>query len=239
MPFKPYKRKYGKRPLRRKARTSKLTMPVAKAVKSIVRSQMRTVVETKHSDYAWEPFAVNALYHNVWLIVDADGVSVNQGAGDNNTYNPGNRIGDSLFAKKIWRRLHLFGNYGYPNLTYRIVVIKHKQGMTIPADITQNSQTTNKIIAPINRELFPLQDVVYDRVFQSPQSGGTLGNGDVKVMWNHNQIINKKISYDNGSQYTRGFTYTTLVCVYDNMSTSTLAQVARLAYYRRFYFEDA
>lgn len=235
-----YGKKYKSKPRRYRKYTKKtLAKPMVKAVKAIVRKQMKTVVETKHSDYAWEPFAVNSLYHNTWLIVDADGVAVSQGVGDNDAYNPGNRIGDSVYARKIWRRLQLFQSYSYPNLTYRIVIIKHKQGMTIPVDITQNSQTTNKIIAPINRELFPLEDVVYDRVFQSTQGGGTVGNGEVKVFWNHNQIINKKITYNDSTQYARGFTYSTLVCVYDNMSTSLLAQVARLAYYRRFYFDDA
>lgn len=236
-----YRRKLAAKRGARRYKKAKKTLgkPMANAVKAIVRKQMRTVVETKMADFAWEPFAVNALYHNTWLVVDADGVSVNQGVKDDDAYNAGNRVGDSVYARKIWRRLHLFQSYQYPNVTFRIVIIKHKQGMSIPVDITQNDQTTNKIIAPINRELFPLQDVVYDRVIQSPQSGGTLGNGDVKTFWNHNQIINKKISYNEGSPYTRGFTFTTLVCAYDNMSTSLLAQIARLAYYRRFYFDDA
>lgn len=241
----PPKRNYkAKRYRKRVYKSAKKTLgkTTAKAVKAIVKSQMRRVIETKNADYADEPLALNCFYHNQWRQIDGDPFYTQQGTEDSTILSAPNRIGDSIYSKNIWRRLLISKFADRANLVIRIVILKVKAGMSVPADITNNPQLLNRIIAPIDLEDPSIMKVMYDRTFVSNENvnnGGGATVRDTKFMWNHNHRTNEKVAYDGGDFNAKKHTYKMYVCCYDTQSSLSTDNVARYSYYRRHHFEDA
>lgn len=240
-----YRKKQYKRraPLRRKRAVS-LAPKTAVAVKAIVKRQMKRVVETKNADWAYEPFPAAGFYHNVWNQIDADPFYTQQGVEDSMISTAPNRIGDSIYSKNIWRKLLITKFNDRCNLVIRIVILKMKGSVPVPADITNNSQLQNRIVAPLDLEHPAILKCVYDRVFVSNDNvfiHNTTGGvpRDTKFYWNHNHRTNEKVTYNDGDFNAQKHTYRLFVCCYDTQNALTTDNVARFSYYRRHHFEDA
>jgi len=235
--------KNGKKPYkpRRKAAAKPLAKSTALAVRKIVKSEMSNVVETKHADYALQPLASNCLYHNTWYQLETDPFYMQMGVTDSDIAGPLNRIGDSIFAEKIWYRLFLDKFNTRPNICLRIVILKQKQGLTMPTNITSHSQGLNMLIAPIRSEENAYISCVYDKIFVL--NGGLSGSDsayNTHFVWNHNVKVNKKIKYEDGLLNSAGpFTYVPYLLAYDSNASLVSDNIARFSFFRRTYFQDA
>ena len=237
-------KKPRKRAVRKPRKSAKFSTTTAVAIKKIVKSQMKSVVETKNADYALEPLALSSFYHNTWYQIDADPFYTQQGVEDSMVNTAPNRIGDSIYSKNIWRKLLISKFSDRCNLVIRIVILKMKAGVAIPSDITANPQLSNRIVAPIDLEHPSILKAVYDRTFVTNDNvfvynaaGAT--PRDVKFMWNHNHKTNEKVTYNDGDFNAQKHTYRLFVCCYDTQSSLTTDNVARFSYYRRHHYEDA
>jgi len=239
MPFRPRRPRRSKKPmLRRKPAT--LAKSTALAVKKIVSSHMKRVVETKHADYALQPIAPSSLYHNVWYQLETDPFYMQMGVTDTDIAGPLNRIGDSIFAKKIWYRLFLDKYNTRPNICLRIVILKQKPGLSMPANITSHTQGLNNLINPIRNEEVAYISTVYDKVFVL--NGGVAEGSayNTHFNFNYNVKVNKKIKYEDGALTASGpFVYVPYILAYDSVASLTSDNVARFSFFRRTYFEDS
>lgn len=235
------KRKSSKRYSRKKS--SKLAPSTARAVKRIVKSQMKQVIETKNIDNSFEPIPLLALYHNVPYILETDCLFSTQGITDSEVLTS-NRIGDSLYCTNIWMKLMLTSFSTRPNVLYRISVLKVKNGIVAGAlnNPYGHPQCGNVLVAPINLENANIISVVYDRVFNSGPSGDYVVSGtggDKKVMWNHNVKVNRKIKYDNGQSFAANPSYRVYLTAYDTQGAFITDNIARFTWFRRTHFMDA
>lgn len=237
-----YKRnaKGKKRNYVRKANTRSSTL--VKTVKQVVKSQMNKVVEYKNADYAFEPSSLASLYHNTWYQFESDPFNMFQGTADNETVNPTNRVGDSIFCNYIHFKILFTSNIYRPTASLRIVILKCKASVSSPSNIANHPQGVNNLINPIDREEPNCRQVMYDKVFTFSKSALSISTGDsvstCHLLWTYNLKLNRKVAYDNGATTTKGDTYRIFVLPYDNQATSTSDQVARFSYFRRTSFQD-
>lgn len=234
-------RYYKLRRPRRARRAAKLSAPTARAVKKIVKKQMSNVLESKVLDVLNEPIPLNCFYHNSVYIMDADMCRCEQGVQDSDALNPPNRIGDSIFVKNVQLGLLITNFTNFPNLCYRITIVKIKNGNLAYTDPYFHPQLGNKLMNPVDTEAPECIKVIYDRRFNALafQSSATPQAGDKKFLWNYNLKVNHKVKYDSGSANATGPTYRLFVTCYDTQATTTLSNVARFTYYRRTHFLDA
>lgn len=239
------KRKAAARRPRRAAKktASKLAPRTALAVRKIAKSVLNNVVETKIADYAFEPASAAAFYHNTWYQFESDPFTMFQGTSDDETLNPINRVGDSIFAKGILFKMYLTSDIVRPSVAYRIVILKVKANVSSPADITAHPQSTNKLIMPIDLEQTSVISTVYDRVIRpcnmplSIPFGSSVG--DVHYLWSHYLKLNKKITFEGNVGGTTKTTYRIFCLPYDTQSNNPTQNIGRFSYFRRTYFQDA
>jgi len=241
----PYRRNYRKYKKRKAYKGAKRTLgkPLAKAVKSIVKSQMAKVVESKILDYSVEPIPALCCYHNVPILLDNNMFYSQQGLTDEEITASRNRVGDSIFVKNIQLSLLLTNFSTRPNLCYRISVVKvASASVTFPSGsiIYGHPQCGNMMLAPIDTELPGLVSVVYDRVFYNTayQTAQT-GTADKKFIWRHNVKVNRKVKYDNASSDPSNMTYRLILTAYDTQAAYITDNVARYTYMRRTHILDA
>ena len=232
---KPYKAR------RKQAKAATLAPSTALAVKKIVKTQMNKVIETKHLDYGLQPTSVLSLYHNTWYQLETDPFYCQMGVTDTDIAGPLNRIGDSIFAEKIWYRLFLDKFNTRPNISLRIVILKQKAGLTMPSVITSHSQLSNNLIAPIRNEELPYISCVYDKIFVL--NGGVVdGNSafNTHFVWNYNLKVNKKIKYEDGQLTCSGpYVYVPYILAFDSIASLSSDNIARFTFFRRTYFQDS
>lgn len=239
-----YPRRYRKRaaPKRRYARKgARLAPKTAVAVKKIVMSQMKKVVESKILDNYVEPIPALALYHNTPYLLENDLLFCTQGITDSDA-NVANRVGDSIYVKNVQMSFMLTAFSTRPNTTFRITIVKTKSGSSVMANPWQHPNNNNIILCPVEHELPELVSVVYDRIFNSNQSGpGTQGDSgqDKKHIVKINLPVNRKVKYDNGAGNTGSNSYKVFIGAYDTQGSVTLDNVARFSYFRRTHFLDA
>lgn len=242
----PFRRNYKKRAYgRRKYKSAKkaLGKSTASAVKAIVKSQMNKVIESKNLDYSLEPIPLACLYHNVPSALDDDMCYSQQGTFDEEIAIARNRVGDSIFVKNIQLKLMLTSFSTRPNCTYRITVVKTKNGsVSLPggSSIYGHPQCGNNMISPVDTELSGLSSVVYDRVinsnaFQTAQTGNT----DKKFIWTYSIKVNRKIKYDNSGANSSSPSYRLFLTAYDTQGALITDNIARYTYFRRTHFLDA
>lgn len=228
-----------RRPLRRKA-PARLAAKTASAVKAIVKSQMKQVVETKNIDNSSEPIPLGALYHNTPFLLESDLLFCTQGITDSMALTT-NRIGDSIYVKGVSMALMLTNFNTRPNLCYRISVIKTKQGIVSGLGNPYGHPLCgNSIIAPINKEERDLVSVVYDRTFTNVASGNQAGgDSDQKWIWRHYLPVNRKVKYNNSGSECASNSYRVYVTAYDTQGTLITSNVGRFTWFRRVHFMDA
>lgn len=223
-------------------RVPRLAPTTAVAVKRIVARQMNKVVETKIADYSFAPIGqLTSLYHNTWYKFENDPFSLFQGTGDDETVNPVNRIGDSIFAKSLSFTINLATYTNTSTVQYRFVLLKVKTGASMPGNITTHPQAVNNLIAPIDREAGPLISVIMDKrgwMINHGQTAAGGGDGERQLL-QLNFKINKKIKYDGNSAGNNSFLYVPYIMVFDRQLTSPSGvPICDFQYFRRFYFQD-
>lgn len=211
-------------------------------VKSLVKREMNKVIEFKHADYQFEPIPSSALYHNTWYLMESDPLTLLQGVQDNETVNPPNRIGDSVYSKGIKLNMLFYLFNDRPNQALRILILKVKPDTTGVGNPCNHPQAVSNIIMPVDTENSRYQAVVYDRVFVFNNNVSNIAAGvirDVKFHWQHYIKIDKKTNYEDGFNSARNYTYNIWVCAYDTVNSFTTDNIARFSYSRRHIFQDA
>lgn len=237
-----YRRKANRRraPLRRK-RAVRLAPKTAVAVKKIVMSQMKKVVETKILDNFLEPSQPLTLYHNAVYVLENDLFFCSQGIGDSEGVTS-NRIGDSIYVKNVTMKFLLTAFNTRPNTQFRISIIKTKSGNSGLTQPYQHPLVNNVLLCPIDTELPDIVSVVFDKVFTLPQTGpGTLGASgqDKKIYFTYNLPVNRKIKYDQGGTNIGSNSYKVFLSAYDTQASTILDNIARFSFFRRTHFLDA
>jgi len=239
---KNYKKRGNRKPRYwgRNRKSSSLAPKTANAVKAIVKSEMKQVIETKYIDNGTEPIPLSCLYHNTPYLLESDLLYSTQGITDSMALTS-NRIGDSIFVKGVTMVLMLTNFSTRPNLVYRISVIKTKQGIVSGLGNPYGHPLVgNSIVAPIDRENRDLVSVVYDKTFTNVASGNQAGgDSDQKWIWRHYLPVNRKVKYVNGGSECASNSYRVYVTAYDTQGTFITTNVARFTWFRRVHFMDA
>lgn len=227
----------GKKPYKKSEKTV-----TEKDVKKIVDAKMNQVIETKILDIISEQIILN---HNVPQTILADCYASQQGVGDA-TANIYNRIGDSIYAKKLWCKM-FFDQYGdRPNLSFRITVLRIKSGAAPvdPSTVLGHPQSNNFFINPVQTELSGLYSndpIAYDKRIII-NNGPTLMTTfrACHAFREFNIAVNRKLKYDGGGSTVTGpFTLQMIVTAYDSFGSLTTDNVCRLIFAKRAYFMDA
>lgn len=214
----------------------------AKAVKAIVKQQMSRVVETKHADYQFEPFALNALYHNTWYLFETDPLTLLQGVQDSENLNPPNRIGDTVFTKGVKYNCTFYNFNDRPNLIYRILILLVKPDTPSIINPCLHPQVVSNINMPVDFENSRIKRILYDKVFTFNNNitvPGSTTLRDTKWHWEHYIKLNKVTQYEDGNNSARNYTINCWVIAYDTINSLTSDNVARFTYCRRHYYDDA
>jgi len=234
-------RKYYKSKAKKRVKKASMPKSQVKAVKAIVKSQMNKVIETKHADYHFEPIPITALYHNVWYLFETDPLTLLQGVQDQETVNPPNRIGDTVYTKGIKYNITFYNFNNRPNLMYRIVILLVKPDTPSIGNPCLHPQLVSNINMPIDLENSRIKKVLYDRVIVSNNNISNIEGAtrDTKFHWEHYVKLNKVTQYEDGNNSARNYTINMFVCAYDTIASLTTDNVARFTYCRRHYFMDA
>jgi len=236
-----------KKPYTPRAKKSKNSKPVTTVaqVNKIVDTKMNRVIETKHLDNFNEAVF---LYHNVPVSIETDPFYCAQGTADSPAGgSTPNRIGDSVFGKKVWLKM-LFDQYqDRPNLIVRITCVRIKSGAApiVPATLLGHPQSNNFILNPINTELSALHTenpIVYDKRIVV-NTGITLANSAGKDSHFFKELdfaVNRKLKYlDGGLTVTGPFTLQIVITAYDSYGSLVTDNLCRLMFMRRSYIQDA
>jgi len=237
---KPYKARR-----RRNAKKGTTQVVTVSQVNTIVDKKINKVIETKHLDNFSES---NFLYHNVPVSIETDTFFCAQGTADSPAGgNTPNRIGDSVYGKKVWLKLFFDQFQDRPNLTYRITCVRIKSGAApiSPSTLLGHPQSNNFILNPVNTELSALHTenpIVYDKRFVV-NNGAMVGNIGLKDchFWKElNFTVNRKLKYlDGGLTVTGPYTLQIVLTVYDSYGSLTTDALCRLMFMRRSYIQDA
>jgi len=237
-----YRRKRAIRKPRRAAarKPAKLAPKTALAVKRIVKTQMNKVVETKVNDYYFTPLGnLTSIFHNTWFRLEDDPFYLFQGTSDSEASGPTNRLGDSIWAKSVHFQLNMASSPSFSTMQYRFVVLKLKPGVTMPSDITDHPQCSNRLMSPIDREQQALMSVLHDSTGYFINNGQT-ANGGHDGARKHLSVtipINKKLKYDANNANNNSFRIIPYIMVYGRLGDSGFN--CNFEYFRRSYFQDA
>lgn len=240
----PYRRRLLRKraPKRRYAKKgARLAPKTAVAVKKIVMSQMKKVVETKVLDNWIEPSQPFTLYHNVPYVIENDLFFAQQGYGDIENL-PQNRLGDSIYVKNVFMSFLMTSFNTRPNTQFRLTIVKTKTGASGITNPWQHPLVNNILMCPVDIENPEIVSVVYDRVFTPPQTGpGTTGASgqDKKIYFKYVLPVNRKVKYDNNIGNTGSNSYKVFIGAYDTQASSITDNVARFSFFRRTHFLDA
>lgn len=232
------RRNYARANTRRKA--TKVSKPLALVVKKIVNKQMSNVVETKINDYYFTPISnITSIFHNTWYRLEDDPFYLFQGTADSEASGPTNRVGDSIYAKTVHFQLSLSSSGSFSTVQYRFVVLKLKAGASMPSDITNHPQSSNRLMNPIDREEGALMSVLHDSkgyLFNNGQTAGGGGDGSRKLI-SVNIKVNKKLKYDGNNANNNSFRIIPYILVFGKLGDSGF--ICNFEYFRRSYFMDA
>lgn len=237
-----YRKKRAIRKPRRAAarKPAKLAPKTALAVKRIVKTQMNKVVETKVNDYYFTPLGnLTSIFHNTWFRLEDDPFYLFQGTSDSEASGPTNRLGDSIWAKSVHFQLNMASSPSFSTMQYRFVVLKLKAGATMPSDITDHPQCSNRLMSPIDREQQALMSVLHDSTGYFINNGQT-ANGGHDGARKHLSVtipINKKLKYDANNANNNSFRIIPYIMVYGRLGDSGFN--CNFEYFRRSYFQDA
>jgi len=213
----------------------------AKAIKTAVKAQMNKVIEIKHTDYNFEPLAINGLYHQKWYNFETDPFTLIQGVQDSENLNPSNRVGDSIYAIAIKWNIMFYLFSDRPNLALRILILKVAPETPFMTDPTVHPQGISSLVLPVDTENARHKQTVYDRVFCINNNISNIAGTtrDTKFHWEHTVKVNKVVKYEDNSSGAKNFTYQIYALAYDTVSASTLDNICRFSYARRTLFQDA
>lgn len=264
MPPKPAaKRKYV--PYKTPAQRYKNVGTAARTIQKAVRAYLNKNIETKQSNVSSTDG--QEIVHNSFIYVDSNILITTQGVNDPNTVNTANRIGDEINLRGVAFKFMLENNVRYPDITFRIMVIKSAKG-DVPTTATLfNGLSGNKMMDTFNKERYTLLYQKYVKV-KSPNTGsstavpgpGYVGSGlyegggtsplltpgtrIVKFYIPGSKFVGKSgiVRYENGSSQVKFHDYTVLVYAYSTYATSEALgwSVGRVnEYIKVMYFKDA
>ena len=264
MPPKPaYRRRFqGRAPGQAQASFTKQVVSATKIQKA-VRTYLNKQIETKRSNTT----STDGLDigHNSFQYLDSNILITTQGTTDPTAGNTANRIGDEINLKGVAFKIMLENNHRYPDVTFRIMVIKSAKG-DVPTTATLfNGLSGNKMMDTFNNERYTLLFSKYVKVrnpnFASVDalggasyvgsglqagSGGVTSPGTriVKFYIPGKKFVGKSgiVRYENGTSQVKFHDYTVLVYAYSTIATSELLgwNVGKVnEYIKIMYFKDA
>jgi len=223
------------------SRRSTFASKVAKIAKTVVLRTSETKVNLRTYDY--QPITHNAAtgerlgFFN--LLITSQGVT----DGDNDINVSNNRVGDEIIPSGLKLYLTIDQLFEYPDVLYRLVVVKTKGNVNL-SGITLQDITTDNTIDPIVREQ-PLT-VVHDKQFRvhsamRSRHDNTLSHNKdahiVKKIWI--PLGNKKFKYsDNNSLYGLNTNYAAFIFAYDARFTAVGTTVASVKFATQLFFKD-
>ena len=235
---KPYKRSYKKRYTRG-------SNTLDAKIKAIAKSMVLKTAETKVNlrTYDQQPITHNAPtgerlgFFN--LMLSTQGVS----DGDNDINSSNNRIGDEIIPSGIKMYISIDQLFEYPDVQYRLVIVKTKGNVSLSAislqDITQDNTAD-----PIVREQ-PIT-VVHDKLFRCrnpmrSRHDNTLSHNKdahiVKKLWI--PLGNKKYKYSgDNSLYGLNYNLVAMIYAYDSRFTPVGTTLATIRFATQLYFKD-
>lgn len=265
MPPKPaYRKRYTRfAPGQTQASYTKQVVSATKIQKA-VRTYLNKQIETKKSNTT----STDGLDigHNSFQYLDSNILITTQGITDPTAGNTANRIGDEINLKGVAFKIMLENNHRYPDVTFRIMVIKSAKG-DVPTTATLfNGLSGNKMMDTFNNERYTLLFSKYVKV-KSPNLGSnsavggvpyagsglytgstdattTPGTRIVKFYIPGKKFVGKSgiVRYENGTSQVKFHDYTVLVYAYSTIATSEALgwNVGKInEYIKIMYFKDA
>jgi len=248
---------------RRASKVKQMTSAVK--IQRAVKAYLNKKIETKQSQITSTDG--QEITHNSFQYVDSNILITTQGVNDPNTASTNNRIGDEIDLKGVAFKFMLENNVRYPDVTFRIMVIKSAKG-DVPTTATLfNGLSGNKMMDTFNKERYTLLFSKYVKV-KSPNVGSSTavpgpgyvgsglyeGGGTSALLTPGTRIVkfyipgkkfvgkNSIVRYENGSSQVKFYDYTVLVYAYSTYVTSeTLGwNVGRInEYIKVMYYKDA
>lgn len=197
----------------------------AKAVRAIVRKEIRKLPERKHFGFQGENEQLDhnkCFYQPNWL-------KCKQGVKDpDDLVDQLVRVGDEFYLRNINIKYWLSNKLDRPNCMYRCILFWYDSNITL-SDAYCFFTQTNKMLDRPNNENISVIDEKY--VFSGPM----YLNGTEK--FEHSYLCtlrgnwkNKKITYDEGGSVPKKRTLGSLVVVYDAYGTLQTDNIASFAY---------
>lgn len=239
-------------------------MTSAVKIQRAVRTYLNKQIETKQSNTTSTDGLL--ISHNSFQYVDSNILITTQGITDPNNSNTANRIGDEINLRGVAFKFMLENDVRYPDVTFRIMVIKSAKG-DVPTTATLfNGLSGNKMMDTFNKERYTLLFSKYVKV-KSPNQGSTVavggagyvgsglyeGSGSALVTTPGTRIVkfyipgkkfirNGIVKYENGTSQVKFHDYTVLVYAYSTIVTSealgwTVGRVNE--YIKVMYYKDA
>lgn len=236
----------------------------ATKIQRVVKAYLNKKVETKRSNTTSTDG--QDIGHNNFVYVDSNILITTQGITDPTATNTANRIGDEIDLKGVAFKIMLENNHRYPDVTFRIMVIKSAKG-DVPTTATLfNGLSGNKMMDTFNNERYTLLFSKYVKV-KSPNLGSnaavggvpyagsglytgstdattTPGTRIVKFYIPGKKFVGKNsiVRYENGTSQVKFHDYTVLIYAYSSIATSdALGWVVGKVneYIKIMYYKDA
>lgn len=245
-----------------KTSPKKVTM-AASTIQAMVKRALAKKIETKRSNFTSTDGT--QISHNSFVNVDTKVLATTQGTADPQNQATNNRIGDEIDLKGVAFKFMLENNHRYPEITFRILLVKSAKGDTPTTATLFNGLSGNKMMDTLNNERYTVIFSKYVKVKQPNNAsldyvGGTgyVGSGlfdgtkpsttpatkIVKFYIPGYKFVGKsgKVRYENASDQVKFFDYNVLVYAYSTYATSDALgwQVGVInEYIKVMYYKDA
>jgi len=261
MPPKPATKRIYRTPAQR----GKVAATAARTIQKAVRTYLNRNIETKKSNYT----ATDGtdIGHNSFINVDPKVLATTQGTSDPVNQATNNRVGDEINLKGVAFKFMLENNSRYPDVNFRIMVIKSAKGDTPTNATLFNGLSGNKMMDTLNNERYTVIFSKYVKV-KSPNVGTvtavggpayigsglyegagasltlTPGTKIVKFYIPGYKFVGKKglVRYENQSDQVKFFDYNVVIYAYSTIATSEALgwNVGKLnEYIKIMYYKDA
>lgn len=206
-----------------------------KAVRAIVRKEVRKLAERKNAGYIAENLQ---LYHNKPFYIQ-NLLACTQGVTDpNNLATNDARIGDEVYLRNLRVKFWLSNKLDRPNCMYRIILFWYPSDQTLTDQDVFFTQTNKMLDRPNNENISVLEDrYVFSREMYL--------NGTEKFEHSYLCTINKnwknkKITYQEAPNQVKpkNKTLGIAVAVYDAYGTLQTDNIASMAFNAQIQFQD-
>ena len=260
MPPKPQTRKYAPPGSARRVKQEVSAVRIQRAVKTFLNKNIETKKSNSTSTDGTD------ISHNSFVSVDSAILATTQGTSDPQNQATVNRIGDEINLKGVAFKFMLENNPRFPDVTFRIMVIKSAKGDTPTTATLFNGLSGNKMMDTFNNERYTLLFSKYVKIKQGNPATFNTGAGGasyvgsglydalvasqtpatkiVKFYIPGSKFVGKSaiVRYENQSSQVKFYDYNVFVYAYSTYATSDALgwSVGKInEYIKVMYFKDA